>query len=253
MGVRCRIPDPHDPLHCRTSKEDQTDEQADTNKSDTTGAGSTAPTKAATGTETSETVGEQKETMEQQAIAQRHHNLQFDCLRRSIYHEMMAGSLLRRHRVVMLLFVLSGSSVVLGLIPEKVQPVVIGLAVIAGLLDLVQGYAIESGEHSGAMAQVLDVLAESRVEHPSPEQLNVWERRYDEIYKNAPGPHLFGVDAIAHNRACNSIGITDKAEYTTVGWLTRKLMYWFPFEDSDFSNPKLADRDAQKSGNHVTT
>jgi hypothetical protein len=163
--------------------------------------------------------------------------VKFDALRNAIYHASRRRFFELLNRFLSFLVVVSGTAAVASVAGWDPRWPAAGAAVI-GALQLVFDFAGRARLHETLQRRYFELIAEidGRLE-PSEADVSKWRSDLNLIYADEPPP-MRALDAIAFNKACDSLGCPDERRSINLWqWLMQQVV---PFSNTDFVNAKAA-------------
>lgn len=165
-------------------------------------------------------------------IAERLHELEFDCLRRAHYHALRRDHLDARHRWAMFAAVIGGTSVyatVMGSAGTYATMAAAALPVLAATLDLVFDIPGRARDHAESAKRFTRLLGDLAAVRASGVGLAELERERLTAIADAPARYMRALDSLCHNAVCRHYG--SKTGMLAVPWLHRRLRNWVSYSD----------------------
>jgi hypothetical protein len=154
----------------------------------------------------------------------------FKCIRNANYHSDLERFYARWHKIFMFLVVALGTAAIGSAVTHDniYATVGTGLAVLAGLVDLVWDVDGRARLHSDLRRRSYDLLA--RLE--ANEDIRAIEVEFVRLVGDEPPP-MYAVDALAFNTAVDALGRPPGQKYVLAMW-QRWVRHWLAFRSNQF-------------------
>jgi hypothetical protein len=159
--------------------------------------------------------------------------IRFEALRNAIYHSSRRRFFELLTRFLSFLVVVSGTVAVANL--KVVDPrLMAALAAIIGATQLVFDFGGRARLHEKLQAQYFQLIAtiDGAVD-PTDADTAKWEAQLSLIYADEPPP-MRALDAVAYNKACDSLGYSGSA-HAPVKWWQALLRHIYSFPNTQFT------------------
>jgi hypothetical protein len=164
-------------------------------------------------------------------------NVRFDALRNAVYHASRRRFFELLSRSLSFLVVVSGTAAVASVAGWDPRWPAAGAAVI-GALQLVFDFNGRARLHERLQQKYFELIsAVDKKLSPSEADVAQWRSDLGIIYADEPPP-MKALDAIAYNKACDSLGCPDGR--LPVNWWQWLMQQVFPFSNTDFGTEKSA-------------
>lgn len=167
-------------------------------------------------------------------VADRAGSLVYACMVNAQYHVARRAHLEWRHRILMLLVVLSGSAIFAQI--AQVLPGGIPLAVlaaiptIAGTVDLVWDFNGKARDHAALQRRYYELAGDIESQAPDAGRLAHWTRSLHQIYGDEPPP-MKALQVLAENAVIEMLheDETARQKCIRIDWFRRLFANWFSF------------------------